>query len=188
MSDYRNLLLPLMVAICLPAIAFTLMGVMPLMVFLLAFGGGLVFYAATLWRTPIDTTKILVPYLLTVIFFIIHVYEEYLTDFEDVASTIGGRTISEENFMTIAGFLAPIMWVAGAIFILKRWKFGDYFLCMFFFAMLIAELTHFIFPFLIDGTFHYESGMYTAAIPLIPAAYGLRLMFKEIRQDPAHST
>ena len=61
MADVKNLALPAVIAIAVPGAAFALMGVMPLMVFTLAFGGGFVLYVATLWRTPIDTTKILVP-------------------------------------------------------------------------------------------------------------------------------
>lgn len=47
------------------------------------------------------------------------------------------------------------------------------------------ELTHFVFPFLIDGTFHYESGMYAAALPLIPAAFDLRLILTEVFHNKA---
>lgn len=183
MTETKNLALPLTVAIGMPLIAYLLIGVMPTVVFTLAFGGGFVLYMGTLWRVRIDTVKILVPYLITVIFFIMHVYEEYLTDFEQVAGALSGRVVPEENFMTIAGFLGPILWISGAILILLRRPFGDYFLCMFFFAMMIAELTHFIFPFLIDGTFHYESGMYTAALPLIPAAYGFRQMLLMMQES-----
>ena len=43
---------------------------------------------------------------------------------------------------------------------------------MFFVAMMLAELSHFIFPFMEDGTFHYFPGMWTAALPLLPAAWG----------------
>ena len=60
-ADVRDLALPAVIAIAVPGAAFALMGVMPLMVFVVAFGGGFVLYMATLWRTPIDTTKILVP-------------------------------------------------------------------------------------------------------------------------------
>jgi len=49
-------------------------------------------------------------------------------------------------------------------------------------AMMFAELSHFIFPFMEDGTFHYVSGMYTAAIPLFPAAYGFYITMGEIKK------
>lgn len=180
-ADVRDLALPAVIAIAVPGAAFALMGVMPLMVFVVAFGGGFVLYMANLWRTPIDTTKILVPYLLTSAFFVVHVFEEYLTDFQDVVSQLSGQPVSQENFLMVAGVFMPVFLFVGAALILKRWRVGDYMLVMFFFAMVVAELAHFVFPFVIDGTFHYVSGMYTAAIPLIPAAYGLRVMLREIR-------
>ena len=80
-----------------------------------------------------------------------------------------------------AAFLAPIIWIGGAILLLEKTQFGYYALSAFFVAMTIAELSHFIFPFMEDGTFHYASGMYTAALPLIPAFYGLRVVLKEIK-------
>ncbi len=49
-------------------------------------------------------------------------------------------------------------------------------------AMVFAELAHFVFPFVEDGTFHYVSGMYTAALPLIPAGYGLYVTLSEIKK------
>ena len=106
----------------------------------------------------IDTTKILVPYLLASAFFVVHVFEEYLTDFQDVVTQLSGRPVSEENFLMVAGFFMPVFFV-GAALILKRYRVGAYMLMMFFFAMVVAELAHFVFPFLIDGTFHYVSGM-----------------------------
>ncbi|MCB1517417.1 MAG: HXXEE domain-containing protein [Hyphomicrobiaceae bacterium] len=181
-KDPKHLILPGIIAIILPTLAFTFGGLIPGMVFVFAFVGGLIFYILTLWRTRIDATRILVPYLLTVILFIVHVYEEYLTHFEVTVTKMSGFEVSQFVLLTIAAFMAPIMWTAGAIFMLKRWRFGDFFLCTFFFAMLLAELTHYIFPFVIDGTFHYESGMYTAFLPLIPAAYGLRQMLLALNQ------
>jgi hypothetical protein len=161
---------------------FVLLGAIPAVVFAVAFGGGFFLYMATTWRTQFDTRKIIVPYLLTVMFFIVHVFEEYVTKFENVISALAGQPIPEANFLYVAAFLAPFLWVGGAIMLIKQWAFGYYFLCAFFFAMTIAELAHFVFPFVIDGTFHYEPGMYTAALPLIPAYYGLKIMFREIRQ------
>ncbi len=183
--DPSHLILPACVVAILPALAWLTMGRLPLMVFAFAFGGGFLLYAATLWRRRIDAPQIIVPYLLTVMLFILHVGEEYLTDFELTVSKINGAPVPEEGFMLIAAFLAPIMWIGGAIAVLKNWRFGDYFLCTFFFAMILAELSHFAFPFVVDGTFHYESGMWTAALPLIPAVYGLNKMMHLMRQSAA---
>ncbi len=181
MSNPRDLLLPAVSVLIFPALAWLLMGPVPLAVIGMAFVGGLALFVATLWRHPIDTTTILVPYLLTVLLFIGHVGEEYLTGFEQLVSRLGGTPVSQRDFLLLAAFLAPMVWIGGAVMILLRWRFGDFFLCLFFFAMVVSELAHFVFPFLVDGTFHYESGMYSAALPLIPAAWGLRRMLVAVR-------
>ena len=85
--------------------------------------------------------------------------------------------------MTIAAFMGPAMWIAGAILLLKKTQFGYYFLSFFIVAMTMAELSHYLFPFMEDGTFHYVSGMYTAALPLIPAAYTLFIVLREIKKE-----
>lgn len=160
-----------------------LLGKLPTIVFSIAFGGGFILWLFTTFKTPVEPRRIIVPYLITVIFFIIHVYEEYLTDFEMAVSDITGIHVLEKNFLTIAAFVGPIVWLTGAILLLKKTDFGFYLLSFFFVAMTIAELSHFIFPFIEDGTFHYVSGMYTAALPLIPAGYGLYILFDELKKE-----
>ena len=180
MTDVRNLILPIAFVIVIVAFAYARLGFIPAVVFAVAFGGGLALYMATTWRTRFDTLKVIVPYLLTVMLFMIHTYEEYVTDFEDVVSAMAGRAVPESDLLPIVAWLAPLLWVGGAVMLIKRWAFGYYFLCAFFVAMTIAELSHYLFPFAIDGTFHYESGMYTAALPLITAYYGLYVMLREL--------
>jgi hypothetical protein len=58
-------------------------------------------------------------------------------------------------------------------------------ICIFFIGMLVAELTHFVFPFVEDGTFHYFFGMHTAALPLIPASIGFRRLLANIAAQKA---
>ena len=181
MSDCLKLVLPTLLVITLVALAYKLLGPIPAIVFLVAFGGGLVLYINTTWRAEFDTTKIIQPYLLTVLFFMVHTFEEYVTNFEDTVSRMAGRSLSESGVLFIIAWIAPIMWVGGALLLIKRWAFGYYFLCAFFVAMVISELSHYVFPFMIDGTFHYESGMYTALLPLLPAAYGLHIMLREVK-------
>jgi hypothetical protein len=161
---------------------YLLLGKLPAIVFSVASIGGFILWLVTTYRTPINPSKIIIPYLFTVILFIIYVYEEYLTDFEVAMTDITGFHVLEQNFLTIAAFAAPIIWLTGAILLIKQLQIGYYFLSFFFVAMAIAELSHYIFPFIEDGTFHYVSGMYTAALPLIPAGYGLYLTIREVRQ------
>ena len=162
--------------------ALVMLGTLPAVVFSVASIGGFILWMFTTYRTPIDTQKIIVPYLLTIIFFIIHVYEEYVTDFEVAITDITGFHMLEKNFLTVAAFLAPVLWITGAILIIKKTHIGFYFLSLMYVAMMFAELSHFIFPFMEDGTFHYVSGMYTAAIPLFPAAYGFYITMGEIKK------
>lgn len=161
--------------------AYHLMGKVPAIVFAVASIGGFVLWRFTTYQTPIDPHKVIIPYLVTIILFIIHVYEEYLTDFEVAVTDIFGLHVPEEYFLSIAAFFAPAMWIAGAILLLRRTALGYYFLSFFIVAMTMAELAHYIFPFLEDGTFHYVSGMYTAALPLIPATYTLLIVLREIK-------
>ncbi len=183
MTKKLSLVVALVFIAGIATLVATLMGTVPAIVFSVAFGGGLVLWLATTYRTPIDPLKVIVPYLLTVIFFIIHVYEEYLTDFEVAMTDITGFHVLERDFLTIAAFLAPVIWLAGAVLLLKKIHLGYYFLSSFYVAMTIAELAHFFFPFMEDGTFHYVSGMYTAALPLFPAGYGLYVTLREIRKE-----
>lgn len=165
------------------SMAYHFMGKAPGIVFAVASIGGFVLWRFTTYKTPIDPHKVIIPYLVTIILFIIHVYEEYLTNFEVAVTDIFGFHVQEQVFMTIAAFMAPAMWILGAILLLKKTQFGYYFLSFFIIAMTMAELSHYIFPFMEDGTFHYVSGMYTAALPLIPAFYCLHIVFREIRKE-----
>ena len=101
--DPRNLILPLGVVIGLPVIAWLTMGRLPLIVFTFAFGGGFVLYVVTLWRQRIDAAQVIVPYLLTVMLFILHVGEEYLTDFELTVSKINGAPVPENRVYACCG-------------------------------------------------------------------------------------
>jgi len=58
--------------------ALVMLGKIPAVIFSVASIGGFVLWIFTTYRTPIDTQKVIVPYLLTIIFFIIHVYDEYV--------------------------------------------------------------------------------------------------------------
>src|SRR5687768_1432126 len=81
--------------------------------FSVAFVGGLVFWLLTTFRTPIDPEKIIVPYLITVILFMIHVYEEYVSHIELVLTELSGSQVTQSQFLTIAAFCGPIVWLLG---------------------------------------------------------------------------
>lgn len=164
-------------------VSFYLMGIVPMIVFSIFLIGGFIAWAKTTYQVPINPNKIIIPYLLSVIFFIIHVYEEYLTDFSGAISELSGFHIPEKNFLLVAAFAAPILWLSGAVLLLKQNPFGYYLTWGFFIAMVYSELAHFVFPFVNDGKFEYFPGMYTALLPLIPALYGIHIMLDEYRNE-----
>ena len=183
MTKFRSIFAVWIFIILFVGMALTFLGKLPALIFAIASVGGFILWLFTTFKTPIDPQKVIIPYLFTIILFIVHVYEEYITNFEVALTDITGFHILERNFLSIAAFIVPILWLSGAILLLKRMPIGYYFLSFFYVGMCIAELAHYIFPFLEDGTFHYVSGMYTAALPLIPAGYGLYITLNEIKRS-----
>jgi hypothetical protein len=170
---YFDVLIPGLFVFFLALFAYYLLGNTGPFVIGGAGAGGFLLYLKTGYKYRFDTSKIIVSYLLAVFFFIIHVYEEYVFGFEHIVSELSGSTVTQMNFLTFAAFFGPAIWIIGAILIIKKWAMGYYFLAFFFVAMTVAELTHFIFPFVLYGHWEYTAGVATAALPLIPAWFGL---------------
>ena len=146
------------------------------------FTGGFILWWFTTRRAPVDPHKVIVPYLLTTIMFIVHVYEEYkahLLGFPDITPI----PASFEGMVTFAATLAPIIWLLGAVMMLKRWPVGYFVVSTFLFGMMFIEPTHFIAPFW-GGSFHYVGGMWTA---VLPAAFGWHT-FLSIRREMRRET
>lgn len=147
------------------------------------FTGGFVLWWLTTRSTPVDPHRIIVPYLLTVIAFIAHVYEEYkayLLGFPDIMRGAPFK-ITFELQLTFAASLGPIIWLFGAVLMLKRRGVGYFVASTFLFGMMFIEPYHFIAPFLQDGTFHYVGGMWTAALPTALGWYTFSVTRREIR-------
>lgn len=148
-----------------------------------AFVGGFVLWLLTTYRTPVDPAAVIVPYLLTVICFVVHVYEEYVSHVEHTLSRLSGFQVTQTDFLMVAAFSAPVVWLSGAAVLLKRWPFGYFFASTFLFGMMFAELSHFLSPFMEDGAFHYSPGMYTAALPVISGWLTFRVVLREMRKE-----
>jgi hypothetical protein len=131
------------------------------------FTGGFVMWWFTTRRASVDPQRVIVPYLLTVIAFVAHVYEEYkayLMGYPDIMQA-APFSITFESLVTFAASFAPIMWLLGAVMMLKRWSVGYFVVSTFLFGMMFVEPYHFIAPLMHDGTFHYVGGMWTAVLP-----------------------
>ena len=181
MSKTLSTLIVIVIVIGFPAIGMIAGGRVPALVFSMALVGGLIFWLATTAKVQVDPQKIIVPYLLAVVLFIVHVNEEYRNNFAAYITNWTGFHLTEKNFLTVSAFVAPILWLTGAILVLMRTPVGYYMLSFFFVAMTISELAHFVFPF-VDGTLGYNPGLHTAALPLIPAGYGIYVVIRETRQ------
>jgi hypothetical protein len=77
--------------------------------------------------------------------FIAHVYEEYRTymlGLPDVMQSAPFK-VTLELMLTVAASLAPILWLLGAVMMLKRWQAGYFVASTFLFGMMFIEPTHF---------------------------------------------
>lgn len=182
MKYYFDILIPGLLVIFFCALSYITIGKIGPLVIGSASAAGFLIYLKTGYKYRFDTSKVIISYLLTVIFFVIHVYEEYVYGFEKIASELSGTEVSQQSFLTLTAFIGPVVWITGAIFLIKQWAVGYYFLAFFFVAMTVAELTHFIFPFVLFGEWKYTAGAATAALPLMPAWYGLFITLKETKR------
>lgn len=149
--------------------------------FSVAFIGGLILWMLTTHRTPIEPQPVIVSYLITVIAFIVHVSEEYVAHVENHLAVLSGLPVTQTNFLAIAAFAAPIVWLLGAVLVLKRWAFGWFLASTFLFGMMFAELSHFVSPFMDDSPSYYSPGMYTAILPIVSAWLTFGIVLREMR-------
>lgn len=148
------------------------------------FIGGFALWRVTTYKAPVDPHRVIVPYMLTMIAFIVHVYEEYK------AYVLGFPGILERapfelnlDLMVIfAAFLSPILWLLAAVMMLMRWSVGYFGTSTFLFGMMFIEPTHFLAPFLRDGTFHYVGGMWTAILPILLGWHTFLVIWRETRK------
>jgi hypothetical protein len=151
------------------------------------FIGGFVLWWFTTRDYPINPHAIIVPYLITVIAFIAHVYEEYRAFVAGYPDVLQGAPfeLSLELLLTFAAFLAPILWLLGAVMMLKRWSVGYFTASTFLFGMMFIEPTHFLAPFLQTGSFHYVGGMWTAILPIGMGWFTFILLRREMKKERA---
>jgi hypothetical protein len=178
----RSLISALVFILALAFVGYMIVGFAAAL-FSVAFVGGLVLWFLTTYRIPINPQTIIVPYLVTVILFIVHVSEEYAAHVEVYLTRLPGFQVTQTEFLFIAAFSGPIVWLLGAVMTLKRWAFGYFFASTFLFGMMFAELSHFVSPFMENGTFHYSPGMYTAILPISSGWFTFRIIWREMKRE-----
>lgn len=166
-------------------------GLRPMLIVCGSMVGGLVLWLKTTFRTPVETSRLLPVYLLTLSLFFLHIAEEFITDFPDGINTVFGSVWTMRDFALLIALLGPAVWIGGAIGLYYRNPIGYYLAWFVFFGMLIGEPTHYlVFPVVQSaqgGGYAYFSGMWTALFPMIPAVYGLVLTLQEVKRQRERS-
>jgi hypothetical protein len=143
--------------------------------------GFVVWLRTTLTRPP-AASAILPAYLVTLVLFLLHVLEEYAFDFAGRIAAAAHVRWTEAQFVEVIVLLGPAIWIAGAVGIHKRHPLGNFIAWFFFVAMMLGEPAHLlVFPFMEGGRYHYFPGMWSALLPMAPAAYGIWRMLADDR-------
>jgi len=171
---------------------------------------GFIMWYKTYLKHPVDPKIILPLFLLTVAALEIHMCEEYLTGFGPSMSRLFGITWTEKSFLMIFAFIGPVIYTMTALGLYYRVPLAGFIAWFIFIGPGVAEFTHFIFPLLkpeihpqaaqtlsriVKGTYisgmhnywfkvtgdYYFSGMYTAALPMIPGIWAIYTMIKAAR-------
>jgi hypothetical protein len=164
-------------------------------------------WRATNLRRPIEPQKTAVLFLLTAAALHVHMIEEHGRLFGPAMSRLFDIPFSDSRFLLIFVFVLPIVYYLTAIGLLLRVPMAAFVAWFIFIGPGVAELTHFVFPFLrpalepsnlapISATIHgvrvdrmenhwmsatgrYDfPGLYTAVLPMIPGISAIVFLFR----------
>ncbi len=147
--------------------------------------GGLIAWLLTTFKKPANPTTIAPWYFLTLAALMVHITEEYITEFPRKMSETFSITFTDPVFVIAIAMVGFVIWILGGVALLYRNPLGNYICWFLFIGMIFAELTHFIFPLAEGGPYHYFSGMWTALLPLLPASIGMYKLVTEYRSSLA---
>ena len=135
---------------------------------------GFIVWLRTTLRRPPAPAAVLPAYLVALVLFLVHVLEEYQFDFAVRIAAAAHVHWTETQFVEVIVLLGPAIWISGAIGLYKRHPLGNFVAWFFFIGMMLGEPTHMlVFPFMEGGRYHYFPGMWSALLPMAPAAYGI---------------
>ncbi|WP_172195726.1 hypothetical protein [Saccharibacillus qingshengii] len=164
-------------------------GLRPMLIVCGSMAGGMVLWLKTTFRTPVDPSRLLPVYLLTLSLslFFLHITEEFITDFSGSINTIFGSNWTLSDFSLLIVLLGPVIWISGAVGLYYRNPVGYYLAWFVFFGMLIGEPTHYlVFPIVQGGGYTYFSGMWTA-LRLWISPLLLLVKIRNVLKGKAHS-
>lgn len=157
-------------SLAVPAIGYISFGIVPASIFLVGYLGGFILWILVPDRASFASVKI--PYFITLLLFILHRIDEYVSEFQLTLSSITGVPVPEVASLPIMILLigSVLAWVLAPILMKRGYAFGYYLMWTFFVAMGISELAHFFFPFFREGGYGYFPGM-ASVLVLAPAAW-----------------
>jgi len=164
-------------------------------------------WRATNLRRPIEPQKTAILFLLTAAALHAHMIEEHVSLFGPAMSRLFGIAFPDSRFLLIFVFVLPIVYYVTTIGLLLRVPMAAFVAWFIFIGPGVAEITHFVFPFLkpslepsnlapIAATIHgvrveqmenhwmsatgryYFPGLYTAVLPMIPGIYTIVWLFR----------
>jgi len=171
-------------------------------------------WRATNLRRPIEPQKTAILFLLTAAALHAHMIEEHVSLFGPAMSRLFGIAFPDSRFLLIFVFVLPIVYYVTTIGLLLRVPMAAFVAWFIFIGPGVAEITHFVFPFLkpslepsnlapIAATIHgvrveqmenhwmsatgryYFPGLYTAVLPMIPGIYTIVWLFRSRRLEAA---
>jgi hypothetical protein len=194
--------------IIVPIMGYLKIGLPPVIIIEGSLLAGFVLWYFTYLKYPTDPKIILPLFVVTVACLQIHIVEEYQTGFAPAMSRLFSISWTEKSFVTAAALVGPTIYTLTTLGLYYRIPLAGFIAWFIFIGPGVAEFTHFIFPVLepqiepsninqvtqhINGTeitdmpnyyvkttgHYYFSGMWTAALPMIPGIYAIWRLVKE---------
>ena len=141
-------------------------------------------WLGTTYKRPADPRAILPLYLAAVASQMIHMVEEYATDFPGQVSSLFHLNLFNRDFFAIT-FMGVFgaLWLLTALGLLYRNPIANFMLWFFLIGPgLVNGVAHFSFPFF-SGHFHYFPGLVTVLLPTIFTILVIRVLLQEQRQS-----
>jgi hypothetical protein len=140
-------------------------------------------WLATTYNRPVNPQTILPLYLAAVAAQMIHMVEEYATDFPGEFSRLFHLNLFDRDFFAIT-FMGAFgaLWLLTALGLLHRNPIANFMLWFFLIGPgLVNSVAHFSFPFF-GGHFHYFPGLVTVLLPTIFTILAIRVLLREHKQ------
>lgn len=150
-------------------ISYHALGLWPTVIIALGYVLGLILWLIT--SIKVTLRQIIIPFLVTLVFFILHKVEERECDFFPELSKLTGTPVPDpSSWPAILLYASAMFWLLIPFLIWKQQPLGYFLIWTFFTSMGISELAHFVFPLFRDQPYGYFPGMWSVIL-LAPAAW-----------------